>query len=712
MEFRNIKGFVIFKALRTLGPRWALNRARIALLNRLGVFRRRTPLVSWGQLSLADVFDADAAVEPSRYLDWRSEHTPPFLFDELTSINALGIIGEDSIRIAHGIRRGDFPFFGYTTSVGIPPQWNRISETDEPSPSGHWSTIDELSGGDIKLSWEPSRFSWVFALSRAYARTQDEEYAELFWQLIESWMAQNPPNLGIQWKCGQEASFRIMALSFGFYAFRRSNSTTSHRMATLLILMAAHAKRIEAYIEYAQSQKNNHGISEGVGLWTVGLLFPELKGSARWRQRGKEVIDFEVRRQIYQDGSYVQHSTNYHRVMLHDLAWAIRLGELNHNLFASDVYECFRKSVLFLSALTDPSTGQAPNYGANDGALVLQLSDCAFSDMRPVLQSCYFLTERQRLFSSGPWDEEMVWLNGVDSLNAEQPVTKRNQHNLSATVGGYYTLRSNESWAMIRGARYRDRPSHIDQLHLDLWWRGENILIDPGTYSYNSQPPFDHAFAPTRYHNTLTVDGASQMTKLSRFLWTDWADATVQRFTFESNGFEALQAEHNGYANIGVIHRRAIMRLNDNAWIVVDDLVGRGIHTACLHWQLPDAPFQFTGPNTLDVTFNAGDLRSVVSCSANSTYEIIRAGERVAGIRDSSPDLAAGWLSRYYGRKEPALSLAIESRSLLPMRFVSLFLLDSTMSFAMDDSCRTIAVESTTIALSELGAVSIFLEYS
>lgn len=668
--------------------------------------------MSWGQLSLADVITANTALEPSRHLDWRSRHTPPFLFDELTKISASGIIGEDSIRIANSLHQGDFPFFGYTKTLGFPPQWNRDPETGEPSPSGHWSTIDEFAGGDIKLRWEPSRFSWVFALSRAYARTQDEEYAELFWQLIESWMALNPPNLGIQWKCGQEASFRIMALSFGFYAFRRSNSTTSHRMANLLILMAAHARRIESYIEYAQSQKNNHGISEGVGLWTVGLLYPELKGSARWRKRGKGVIEFEVRRQIYEDGSYVQHSTNYHRVMLHDLAWAIRLGALNHDSFADDVYECFRKSVLFLSALTDPSTGRAPNYGANDGALVLPLSDCDFPDMRPVLQSCYFLADRQRLFSSGPWDEEMVWLNGIESLNAKQPLTKCNEHNLSATAGGYYTLRSNESWAMIRGARYRDRPSHIDQLHLDLWWRGENVLIDPGTYSYHSPPPFDYAFAPTRYHNTLTVDGASQMTQLSRFLWADWADATVQRFTLESNGFDALQAEHNGYANVGVTHRRAVMRLNDNAWIVVDDLIGHGSHTACLHWHLPDAPFQFASPSILDVKFNAGDLRSVVSCSANSTYEVIRAGQRVAGNADSPPDPAAGWVSRYYGRKEPALSVAIESRSPLPVRFLSLFFLDSAMSFAMDDFSRTIAVESTTIALSDLGGDPIFLQYS
>ena len=34
----------------------------------------------------------------------------------------------------------------------------------------------------------------------------------------------------------------------------------------------AHADRIAGTISYARSQKNNHALSEGAALWTVGLL--------------------------------------------------------------------------------------------------------------------------------------------------------------------------------------------------------------------------------------------------------------------------------------------------------------------------------------------------------------------------------------------------------------------------------------------------------
>ena len=32
----------------------------------------------------------------------------------------------------------------------------------------------------------------------------------------------------------------------------------------------------------------------------------------------------------------------------------------------------------------------------------------------------------------------------------------------------------------------------MDQLHLDLWWRGLNIAQDAGTYLYNADPPWDN----------------------------------------------------------------------------------------------------------------------------------------------------------------------------------------------------------------------------
>ena len=114
----------------------------------------------------------------------------------------------------------------------------------------------------------------------------------------------------------------------------------------------------------------------------------------------------------------------------------------------------------------------------------------------------------------------MVWLNGAASLKKRLAQDKA-PADLSAKAAGCYTMRSSDSWTMLRGSRYEDRPSHADQLHLDLWWRGDNVFCDAGTYSYNADAPFEDGFASSRYHNTVTVDGLDQMTRIGRFLWAD-----------------------------------------------------------------------------------------------------------------------------------------------------------------------------------------------
>ncbi len=119
---------------------------------------------------------------------------------------------------------------------------------------------------------------------RAYWRTGEERYAELFWQLIEDWRAQNPPQQGPHWKCGQETSLRVMAWCFGLYGFLDSQSTTAARVAMLAQMIALSGQRIAANLDYALSQRNNHGISEGMGLWTIGTLFPEFRSCSTMAQ--------------------------------------------------------------------------------------------------------------------------------------------------------------------------------------------------------------------------------------------------------------------------------------------------------------------------------------------------------------------------------------------------------------------------------------------
>ena len=142
--------------------------------------------------------------------------------------------------------------------------------------------------------------------------------------------------------------------------------------------------------------------------------------------------------------------------------------------------------------MCDPTTGRMPNYGSNDGSLVLPLSSCDFVDYRPSLQAAYFLVHHEFYFGKGEWDEQWEWLFARRS--AQEARTRNGLPDVETqktqSDSGYLKLVAAEGYAMLRAARYADRPSQADQLHLDLWWRGENIVCDAGTYLYNGPSPW------------------------------------------------------------------------------------------------------------------------------------------------------------------------------------------------------------------------------
>ncbi len=652
------------------GPAWLVYRARYALRRRTGLMRRQMPAYAWADRPLSAWLRGDVSPEPEAYCAWRREYGGRFFFREAVALppeppwDGEAVVGE-----AEAILAGRWRYFEHTVhEVGFPPDWHANPLTGQRAPADrHWAEIGDFGYGDIKLIWEASRFGAGYALVRAYAARRDERYPAAFWHLVEHWAQHNPPQRGPNWKCGQEATFRVMAWCFALYGFAESPESTPQRMAALAAMIAAHAGRIAGNIAFAQSQKNNHGISEAVGLWTIGLLFPEFKESARWREVGRRVLLREVERQVYADGAYVQHSANYHRLMLHDCLWALRLGELNGDDLPPVVRERFAAAADFLYGLLDVQSGGVPVCGASDGALVLPLNTCDYLDYRPVIQASHYLVHRQRLFSPGPWDEDLLWLFGPEALGAasDPAGTDREPPELSAAEGGCYTLRAPHSWALIRCAHLKDRPADADQLHMDLWWRGHNVACDAGTYLYNGAPPWNNALVATAVHNTVTVDEHDQMTRAGRFLWLDWSRGGARRRARSEKGHLACwEGEHDGYRRLAApaLHRRTVLRLGGEHWLVADALESAGEHEYRLHWLLPDLPCEEEADG-LTLQTGAGPYRIAAGClNGQAVRSLVRGDD--ASVR--------GWCSPYYSQKEPALSLALLARGQI-VRFWSLF---------------------------------------
>jgi hypothetical protein len=622
-------------------------------------------------------------ISPERLLKDRRAGAGNFFFSDARILGdavrqVIGPEGEKSLLAeAERILAGNLPFFGNLSfDCGFPPRWFQNPATGQAvSPRQHWTQMRFASPlyGDLKFILEPSRFLFVYPLVRAYALTGDERFTLAFWNLIEDWAAHNHPMSGPLWICGQECSLRILAWSFALHGFIGSPSTTPERIALLFSLIASHAWRTAQTIPYARSQRSNHLISEAVGLWTAGTLYPELSDAPRWQSLGAQILHEAVVDQITPEGVSHQHSFNYQRMILHLLLWTLRLAEIHGSVLHEDIRSRTQAALDFLRLWIDPISGCVPNHGSNDGSLIFPLATADYADYRPLAQLGAAILDRPAL-QSGTWDEPTLWFGAKPASSCHV-----NSTSPPASETGYFRLGDENSWALIRAGSYHRRPFQSDQLHVDLWWRGLNIARDPGTYLYNGPAPWNNAFAGTAVHNAVTVDGRDQMTRGGRFLWLDWAQASGRtRLSGDSVHAHCFEGEHDGYKNLSVTHRRNVHRLAVG-WLIADELIGTGEHDLRLHWLTPDLPYQVR-QSPFEIVFTHGESHIQWSffSSAPAQAAMVRAGTMIQKtsnfqLADRDAELL-GWESPAYGDLRPAVSLLYNTRAHLPVRFVTLIL--------------------------------------
>lgn len=372
--------------------------------------------------------------------------------------------------------------------------------------------LDPLTGADIRPHWEAARWTELPADPQA---------------AVSAWMDANPPFSGLHWQCGQEAALRVLQLAL--------------RLALPLPgwarpVLAAHQRRIAANPAYALAQDNNHPISEAAGRLACAML---LGGDAAAASRR---LDRVVARLVAPDGSFVQPSPAYHRLMV-DVLTAVetlraRWGgpEAAYHVRAAAAVRLLRRMALM------PRIGHQDGSafdGARDPAGTLARAENAFGR----------LPDSRSSWHAG-------WLRGWRAEGAQ----------------GFLRV----------GAPFR--PAQADFLHFDLWDGARNILRDAGTGAYNPAPPdrwWLEYFWSTAAHNTVEFDGENQMPRLGRFLharWPAWGQDTDGDWVRDWRGRR---------------HARAVTA-QGREWRVTDHLSGP-FRQAVLRWRLAPGEWRMVG---------------------------------------------------------------------------------------------------------------------
>ncbi len=587
---RSGQAFSVYSEQFGLSPKLSSDREFTQLLNR-NVFGK-------GKITSEILFE--------RFFESSSERFFPAFRDkartaEIFRTRFRGAPVANVLERSEKIIDGKFDLLGYLSlDFGIAIDWHFEPVSGKHLPLKHWKQFDELDteeSGDKKIIWEINRHQHFFTLGVAYLLTGEERYAATFARHIESWMEQNPPGLGINWMSSLEVAFRSISWIWAFHFFKDSRSLTPELFQKALKFLYHHGRHLEKYLSTYYSP-NTHLTGEALGLFYLGTQLDIFDRAAKWREIGEEILVSELDRQIFDDGVYFEQSTWYQRYTAdfysHFLILQALSGELRDEETQTRIETKCQSMFDFLLYITKPD-GSTPSIGDDDGGRSLPLGAAETNDFRGSLATAAVLFDRgDYKFIADELSEEALWLLGEEGADAFESLKATQPHQTSRAFphGGYFLMR--DGWATTDNYLLIDcgetgslsgGHGHSDALAVEIAVGGKSLLVDPGTYTYHESAELRDHFRTTVAHNTLMVDERSQSEPGGKFSWKSRAKTTVHSWIAEDR-FNFFEGSHDGYERLdeSATHRRSILYLKNDYWIMRDFVETNGTHDYALNF--------------------------------------------------------------------------------------------------------------------------------
>jgi len=414
-------------------------------------------------------------------------------------------------------------------------------------------------------------------------------------------MRQNPFVRGINWTSALEVAFR--ALSWCAVWQLAGSEMPAGLRRRFLTLLYQHGRYLELNLSVYFSP-NTHLLGEAVALHAVGVMFPAWPRAGEWRSVGGRIVDEELRRQVRADGSHFEQSAYYH-------VYALDFFLLHYELAGRPkAYEpVLTRMAAYLQALLGPS-GLLPLIGDDDGG---------------------------RLFH--PYGDRLQFGRATlaKAGQALPPAASR-----LFPDAGIAVMAAADAHLVIKAGPFGEGSgghSHSDVLGLVVRLGDREILIDPGTYTYVSDPKERHRFRGSAAHNTIRIDARDQAIPAGPFRWTEKPVAAIRQWITNARcDFLDATCTYGGF-----LHRRRILFRKPDLVVVLDTVAGApGGHRLEQFWHLAE---------------DAGTARFSFSAPAEPVE---------------------GWRSRAFASKEPAPVLCVNYRGPLPAAMAAVIDLSSS----------------------------------
>jgi hypothetical protein len=499
-------------------------------------------------------------------------------------------------------------------------------------------------------------------LAIAYSLTGDLKYFDELFKQIKHWIDANPYPLGINWISGIELGIRIVNLYYTLKYLPTEKLSRNHK-ELIQKFVFIHAQHLYRYPS-KYSSCANHALSEALGLFTAGLCFPSLKNSHKWKCLGKEVLEREVCRQIYPDGSSFEHTVPYLQFVAdHFLIYYLICREYKEDI--SDQIEKRIKAVCnFISCIVDIS-GNIPMIGDDDDGYLLRLCFGEHNNFLSLLNTCSILFNRPEwIHPSASLDSKTLLLLGNSARAKWKELKKKEAWKMKSRYfdkAGLGLISHSKKGKEIKfvgnsgplGLEPMSGHGHADALSFFLSVNGQPFFVDPGTYLYHSGGRWRRYFRSTAAHNTIQIDGQDQAVQLADFMFGDFYNVRNIHWSEKEDRID-WGAEHTGYHRLvnPVTHRRKVSYLKrEYSFDMIDILKCRGNHDVKLLFHLhPDIEVLSEDKNTFRL-------------SGNNASVLLRVDHQLKGqVISGSEDPLMGWYSPCFNRLQKTISLVFTNK--------------------------------------------------
>ena len=572
------------------------------------------------------------------------------------------------VRTADAALEGRFRFFDREwQTLTAEPDWFLDPRTGIRAPQQDYAfDIDHRNAersGTVKYVWEPSRHHQLTVLAAAYYLTGDARYAEFAAAQLQSWMRENPFLSGIHWTSGIEIGVRLIS-----WVWVRRLLAGWQGVADLFDNNPIFRRQLHHHQDYLArmrshgSSANNHVIAEEAGQFAACCAFPFFPESQDWRSHSATVLRREAGLQTFESGLNRELATSYHVFVLELFLAAAVEGEASGHPLGSDFWHRICDMTDALAAIVDVR-GRPPRQGDGDQGRGLVLDD-------PETNPCgSLLATGAAFFGACDWWpaaavkpdlRTLLWrhLAGRRMPSSPRPAS---MPSLFADAG-LTLLRDkpgteDEIWCRCdhgpHGFLSIAAHAHADALSVELRCGGVELLVDPGTYTYQGEAAWRAYFRSTIGHNCLELDGMDQSVSGGPFLWLKAAHSALIAASGLDNGAEAFWcASHDGYRRLTpeARHQRSVRLLRGTGKVVIEDLVrSAGTHDCRVAFHLGPQVDCYLDGVVAQLSWDAGDGRR------RATIRLPEELNWQAVTGQVEPPL--GWYSQCFGGKIPITTL-------------------------------------------------------